>query len=379
MRFNCYVLFCLFVFLVGCGEGTSSKSTQSSNNGKGYAVVCMDGTVSQSGGIQGACSHHGGVRTTSQSPSNTNNGTNSSNIVEPIIVRYTIPSDVYMKIITSNYNFDGIKNDKKLISGNLIKLHAKQDEKSIETQYMYFSDSRNYVVLKISSGYKSESKDEKSNPNTITTNGIVELKIDYMIDGLPHRRNLISYFNGQNYSELMKDGFVFRDAGFLNAIDTVVIRPISLPSVISPSSFFLKGSWTSSSGDVLNLPNSGSIWNIEKTRYFSVDSIGGGFDDFISQNKFTYSFKRSSSPISSVTDYGSFLLTQPRVSDYPTFYYVGNFYITKSINNEPKEVVLEFPREYVADSREPSIKYGMVDSRNVYYFEKFPFLLKIIS
>lgn len=30
-------------------------------NGKGYPVECSDGTWSQSGGIQGACSHHGGV------------------------------------------------------------------------------------------------------------------------------------------------------------------------------------------------------------------------------------------------------------------------------------------------------------------------------
>jgi hypothetical protein len=27
---------------------------------KGYPVRCKDGTISQSGGIQGACSHHGG-------------------------------------------------------------------------------------------------------------------------------------------------------------------------------------------------------------------------------------------------------------------------------------------------------------------------------
>lgn len=30
-------------------------------NGNGYTVQCSDGTYSQSGGIQGACSHHGGV------------------------------------------------------------------------------------------------------------------------------------------------------------------------------------------------------------------------------------------------------------------------------------------------------------------------------
>jgi hypothetical protein len=31
------------------------------DNGNGYTVQCSDGTYSQSGGIQGACSHHGGV------------------------------------------------------------------------------------------------------------------------------------------------------------------------------------------------------------------------------------------------------------------------------------------------------------------------------
>lgn len=31
-------------------------------DGNGYDVTCNDGTSSRSGGIQGACSHHGGVR-----------------------------------------------------------------------------------------------------------------------------------------------------------------------------------------------------------------------------------------------------------------------------------------------------------------------------
>ncbi len=30
-------------------------------SGNGYTVVYADGTLSDSGGIQGACSHHGGV------------------------------------------------------------------------------------------------------------------------------------------------------------------------------------------------------------------------------------------------------------------------------------------------------------------------------
>jgi hypothetical protein len=35
--------------------------TEDYGNGNGYTVVCADGTLSDSGGIQGACSHHGGV------------------------------------------------------------------------------------------------------------------------------------------------------------------------------------------------------------------------------------------------------------------------------------------------------------------------------
>lgn len=31
-------------------------------DGNGYKVTCQDGTTSMSGGIQGACSHHGGVQ-----------------------------------------------------------------------------------------------------------------------------------------------------------------------------------------------------------------------------------------------------------------------------------------------------------------------------
>jgi len=31
-------------------------------DGNGYQVTCEDGTMSMSGGKQGACSHHGGVR-----------------------------------------------------------------------------------------------------------------------------------------------------------------------------------------------------------------------------------------------------------------------------------------------------------------------------
>lgn len=41
--------------------GTGSDYTEDYGNGNGYTVVCADGTTSDSGGIQGACSHHGGV------------------------------------------------------------------------------------------------------------------------------------------------------------------------------------------------------------------------------------------------------------------------------------------------------------------------------
>ena len=37
-------------------------TTEDFGSGNGYVVECEDGTMSDSGGIQGACSHHGGVR-----------------------------------------------------------------------------------------------------------------------------------------------------------------------------------------------------------------------------------------------------------------------------------------------------------------------------
>lgn len=37
-------------------------TTEDFGSGNGYIVECEDGTMSDSGGIQGACSHHGGVR-----------------------------------------------------------------------------------------------------------------------------------------------------------------------------------------------------------------------------------------------------------------------------------------------------------------------------
>lgn len=42
-------------------SGGSYVPAPATGSGDGYSVVCMDGTVSNSGGIQGACSHHGGV------------------------------------------------------------------------------------------------------------------------------------------------------------------------------------------------------------------------------------------------------------------------------------------------------------------------------
>ena len=43
-------------------EAPSGENIPNYDNGRGYRVLCADGTYSQSGGIQGACSHHGGVR-----------------------------------------------------------------------------------------------------------------------------------------------------------------------------------------------------------------------------------------------------------------------------------------------------------------------------
>ncbi len=47
------------------GPTTSYPTSPSGGNdlgpGNGYTVTCVDGSISHSGGIQGACSHHGGV------------------------------------------------------------------------------------------------------------------------------------------------------------------------------------------------------------------------------------------------------------------------------------------------------------------------------
>lgn len=43
-------------------EYGGQPTTEDFGSGNGYVVECQDGTLSDSGGIQGACSHHGGVR-----------------------------------------------------------------------------------------------------------------------------------------------------------------------------------------------------------------------------------------------------------------------------------------------------------------------------
>jgi hypothetical protein len=81
--------------LVDSGEGSSSANDEvdaaefcathdcidNFEEGRGYAVQCADGSWSQSGGIQGACSHHGGLASSSSSPSvgdNDDNGDGST-------------------------------------------------------------------------------------------------------------------------------------------------------------------------------------------------------------------------------------------------------------------------------------------------------------
>jgi len=56
------ILFSLFFlfFLNACTNPTADSD--GSSGGSGYQVTCKDGTISHSGGKQGACSHHGGVR-----------------------------------------------------------------------------------------------------------------------------------------------------------------------------------------------------------------------------------------------------------------------------------------------------------------------------
>lgn len=50
----------IFLLFASCSAGT--RLWQMGVDGTGYNVTCMDGTHSKSGGNQGACSQHGGVR-----------------------------------------------------------------------------------------------------------------------------------------------------------------------------------------------------------------------------------------------------------------------------------------------------------------------------
>lgn len=43
-------------------EYGGQPTTEDFGSGNGYVVECQDGTLSDSGGIQGGFSHHGGVR-----------------------------------------------------------------------------------------------------------------------------------------------------------------------------------------------------------------------------------------------------------------------------------------------------------------------------
>ncbi len=45
----------------GDGVTEAGENIPYYEEGDGYRVQCADGTYSQSGGIQGACSHHGGI------------------------------------------------------------------------------------------------------------------------------------------------------------------------------------------------------------------------------------------------------------------------------------------------------------------------------
>jgi len=48
--------------VIGFSSCAVKDSWRMGVDGNGYTVYCEDGTISKSGGIQGACSHHGGVR-----------------------------------------------------------------------------------------------------------------------------------------------------------------------------------------------------------------------------------------------------------------------------------------------------------------------------
>jgi hypothetical protein len=58
----------------GSSNGSSSGSGGDLGPGNGYTVTFADGTISHSGGIQGACSHHGGDWIALRGPTSSNEG-----------------------------------------------------------------------------------------------------------------------------------------------------------------------------------------------------------------------------------------------------------------------------------------------------------------
>ena len=66
VRYVAYAVVALLVLVLGVflfGRPESSDDlTRESVDRPGYRVVCNDGWVSYNGGVQGACSHHDGVR-----------------------------------------------------------------------------------------------------------------------------------------------------------------------------------------------------------------------------------------------------------------------------------------------------------------------------
>ena len=54
--------FIIFIVVIASFQSCSNRGWQMGVDGNGYQVTCQDGTTSMSGGIQGACSHHGGVQ-----------------------------------------------------------------------------------------------------------------------------------------------------------------------------------------------------------------------------------------------------------------------------------------------------------------------------
>lgn len=60
-RFSWPLLVSVAIALLIALQSCDSGNWQMGIDGNGYKVTCRDGTISMSGGIQGACSQHGGV------------------------------------------------------------------------------------------------------------------------------------------------------------------------------------------------------------------------------------------------------------------------------------------------------------------------------